>query len=47
MASSGLSPDDQQKIIAKYRGIREELDAMYSKLGVIDADRGEHEYVRT
>jgi hypothetical protein len=43
MAAASLTQDEQQKVIAKYRGIREDLDAMYSKLSVIDADRSEHE----
>lgn len=46
MASSlaALSPDERQKVITEYRSRRTELDALYSKLGVVDADRSEHEY---
>lgn len=40
-----LSPEERQKVISDYRGLRAEVDAMYEKLGVVDADRSEHEYV--
>lgn len=42
MAAS-LSPEEQQKVIAEYRGLRQQLEALYNKLGVVDADRSEHE----
>jgi hypothetical protein len=44
MAAS-LSPEEQQKVISEYRSLRQQLEALYNKLGVVDADRSEHEYV--
>ncbi len=40
-----MSQEEQQKIVLKYRSLREEIEMLYSKLGAIDGDRSEHEYV--
>lgn len=38
-----LTPEEQKKVIAEYRVLRQQLEALYNKLGVVDADRSEHE----
>jgi hypothetical protein len=43
MAAAAHSADEQQRAAARYRGLREELESLYNKLGVIDSDRSEHE----
>jgi hypothetical protein len=43
--ASTLSPEEQKSVLADYRGLRQELEVLYNKLGVVDADRSEHECV--
>lgn len=40
---ASVSDEDRQKSIARFHGLRSELEALYNKLATIDADRGEHE----
>lgn len=40
-----ISPEEQQKVSAQFRTLREELEALYNELATVDGDRSEHEYV--
>lgn len=40
-----LSPEQQRELVAKYQSLREQVDDLYSKLGQVENDRAEHEYV--
>lgn len=40
-----LTPEQQRDLITRYRRLREEVDELYTKLGQVDSDRNEHEYV--
>jgi len=40
-----LTAEQQRELVAKYQRLREEVDALYSKLAQVDSDRTEHEYV--
>lgn len=40
-----MTLDEQRELVAKYQRLREEIDSLYSRVGKIDSDRSEHEYV--
>ncbi|CDF40154.1 unnamed protein product [Chondrus crispus] len=43
--AENLTPEQQKELVGRYQGLRQEGDALYTKLGQVDGDRNEHELV--